>query len=240
MNIYLFFLLVLFKSFAQIQNGKIVYGLEMVMPVQLTEQNMLQKSYTEAIENSQFLSFTLNFNSELSYFIINDAIGKDDYGYFYAKLFSGYKGEVYQNKSNSLSVIGGPFGNFILKKDTNNWELVNESKEIEGFICYKALSEKVVVNYKKTSRYPVVAWYCPKIPISYGPNGYGDLPGLILELQVRNVVYGAKKVQFNLQKSSLIPEMKDYKIITEKELDEIIREHMSNSKKTFVKPSDKF
>jgi len=240
MKINLIFLLIFFKSCAQIQNGRIEYMLNMEIPSELIEQNMLKKSYSEAVENAKYLNFTLNFNAEISHFEINDAMGKDDYGYFYAKLFSGYKGEVYQDKNNSLSVIGGPFGNFVLKKDSNNWVLINESKEIEGFTCYKAVSEKVVVNSKKTSRFPVIAWYCPKIPISYGPNGYGNLPGLILELQVRNVVFGVKKIDLNLEKSPLIPKMKDYKMVTEGELDKIISEHMNSSKNTFIKPSDKF
>jgi GLPGLI family protein len=229
-------LLISFICVGQIQNGRIEYGINIEMPVELQAPNSFKTSYSEAIENAKYLNFTLVFNQETSIFSIIDAIGRDDQGYFYAKLFSGYKGEVYQNKEGSLSVLGGEFGNYILKKKSNEWELINETKEIEGFLCYKAASTKTVVNSKGTFQFPVIAWYCPKIPFSYGPNGYGDLPGLILELQVRNVVFGIKKMDLNLDKEPIIPKIKEYKMITEKELNEII----DKNKNSFKKPKDKF
>lgn len=229
-------ILLTFTSIGQIKNGVIQYGINIEMPAELKEPNSFKTSYLEAIENAKHLNFTLNFNQETSVFNIINAIGRDDQGYFYAKLFSGYKGEVYQSKESTLSVLGGEFGNFILKKEPNEWELTNETKEIEGFLCYKATSKKVVINTKGTFQFPVIAWYCPKIPFSYGPNGYGNLPGLILELQVRNVVFGVKKIDLNLEKTPLIPKIKDYKIVTEKELNEII----NNNKNSFKKPKDKF
>ena len=225
-----------FISTAQIQNGRIEYGLNIEMPIELKESNSFKTSYKEAIENAKYLNFTLNFNKEISVFSIIDAIGRDDGGYFYAKLFSGYKGAVYQNKDGSLSVLGGEFGNYILKKAPNEWELINETKEIEGFLCYKATSTKIVINSKGTFQFPVIAWYCPKIPLSYGPNGYGNLPGLILELQVRNIIFGIKKIDLNLDKSPIIPKIKDYKIINEKELSEII----DKNEGSFKKPKNKF
>ena len=120
--------------------------------------------------------------------------------------------------------------------------MVNESKEIEGFWCYKATSTKVVVNRKGTFRFPIIAWYCPKIPFSFGPNGYGNLPGLILELQVRNVVYGVKKIDLNLKKMPTLPIPKDYPVITNEQFDEIIKSGIGerNFKSGFVKPTDKF
>ena len=229
-------LFISFISVAQIQNGRIEYGINIEMPAELQAPNSFKTSYAEAIENAKYLNFTLIFNQEISVFSIINAIGLDDQGYFYAKLFSGYRGEVYQNKEGSLSVLGGEFGNYILKKESNEWELINETKEIEGFICYKATSSKVVVNSKGTFQFPVIAWYCPKIPLSYGPSGYGNLPGLILELQVRNVVFGIKKLDLNLDKEPIIPKIKEYKMITEKELNEII----DKNKNSFKKPKDKF
>jgi GLPGLI family protein len=49
------------------------------------------------------------------------------------------------------------------------------------------------------------------------------LPGLILELQVRNVLFGVKKIELNLEKAPVLPKMKDYKIIDEKEFAQLIR-----------------
>jgi GLPGLI family protein len=60
-----------------------------------------------------------------------------------------------------------------LKKDKKNrMNLENETKEINGFVCYK--TEKKVVNRVEFLDL-TIAWYCPQIPLSYGPNGYGGL-----------------------------------------------------------------
>jgi GLPGLI family protein len=75
-----------------------------------------------------------------------------------------------------------------------NWKFLNESKLIDGYECYKTTNEYIVINSKGKFRHPVVAWYCPQLPYSFGPADYGGLPGLILELQVRNNVFGVEKI----------------------------------------------
>lgn len=58
-----------------------------------------------------------------------------------------------------------------------NWKLINETKTILGYTCYKATHNREGGN-------PVIvtAWYCPEIPYQFGPKGYAGLPGLILEI----------------------------------------------------------
>ena len=102
----------------------------------------------------------------------------------------------------------------------------NETKEIQGLLCFKAISVKTIINTSGTFKFPIVAWYCPKIPLSFGPNGFGNLPGLILELQVRNVLFGVKKIDLNQTKEPVLLSMKDYKIVTEKELEEIMQKKL--------------
>jgi GLPGLI family protein len=221
--LYIIICLPILNCFGQIQNAKIEYGITIETFEGLEKTTHLKKSYGKAIESAKYLDFTLYISQENSLFTINDALSIEDDGYFYAKLVSGYKGDIYQNKKNSLSVISNEFGNFILKKEAKtDWVLINETKEIEGFLCFKATSVNTIDNGKGIFRFPVIAWYCPKIPFSYGPNGYGNLPGLILELQVRNILFGVKKIDLNLEKNPIIRKIADYKVITEKELNEII------------------
>ena len=230
-----------FSFFGQIQNGKIEYNVNIEMLEGLNEGGALKRQYTEAVENAKYLSFTLLFDKENALFSINEGLGVENTDLFMTKLTAGYINEVYQKKEFSLSEVGKVFGNYLLKKEAiKDWELVNETKEIEGFLCYKATSTKVVVNPKGTFKFPIIAWYCPKIPLSFGPNGYGNLPGLILELQVRNVVYGVKKIDLNLEKPPILKKIKDYKIINQEEYDEIIKQNRDNYKNAFIKPESKF
>ncbi len=56
------------------------------------------------------------------------------------------------------------------------WKMLNEMKEVAGYICMKAETRDTVNNIV------VHAWYTDKIPHGGGPEGYGGLPGMILAL----------------------------------------------------------
>jgi GLPGLI family protein len=228
-----------FLSPAQIQNGKIGYGVSIEM-IEGFKGTIMEKPYNESINNAKYLSFTLLFNKVNAVFSSDEGLEVEDKDVFMSKVSAGYMNEVFQNKDFSLCAVNG-FGNYLLKTDAvKDWVLVNETKEIEGFLCYKATSSKKGVNTGVV--FPVTAWYCPKIPFSYGPNGYGNLPGLILELQVRNVVYGVKKIDLNLSKPPVLGKPKDYPIINQEEFDQKVMAAYKNGafKNGFKKPEDKF
>jgi GLPGLI family protein len=84
-----------------------------------------------------------------------------------------------------------------------NWELLNETKKICGFTCYKAIAKIEVVypitNEKKIEL--ITAWYTPNINVSFGPIDRDGLPGLVLETSFKNIYYIAQKVILNPKKS---------------------------------------
>ena len=132
-------------------------------------------------------------------------------------IFTGYSGEIYTEKDTLFSYSKILANNTYIKTSSKiNWYLTNEKKIIDGYECYKATSEYVVINPKGEFRHPVVAWYCPQIPYSFGPKGYNGLPGLILELQVRNVTFGVESIVFKSEKDFEINK-KSMKILNEEE-----------------------
>lgn len=68
----------------------------------------------------------------------------------------------------------------------NKWQLKDETKEIETFVCKKA-----VLNYKGRDW---VAWYCPEIALPYGPYKFSGLPGLIVQISDISGEYGFRLV----------------------------------------------
>lgn len=60
------------------------------------------------------------------------------------------------------------------------WKILNEIREIEGYLCMKAETKDTVKNQV------IHAWFTDAIPVSGGPEGFGGLPGLILELDKNN------------------------------------------------------
>ena len=206
----------------QVKNGTVEYGLSIEMLEGLRDNGPFKKLYSEAVNNAQYLTFNLLFDKQNSFFSLNKGLEIGENNNQLAIVASGYKGVIYQTKDFALSELDKSFGNFLLKNELYEWTLVNETKEIQGFLCYKATAIKTIINTKGNFKFPVIAWYCPKIPLSFGPNGFGNLPGLILELQVRNVLFGVKKIEMNLNNPPVLPKIKEYKIIDEKELEKMI------------------
>lgn len=64
------------------------------------------------------------------------------------------------------------------------WQLTDETKEILGYPCQKAILSKE--SAKKYGADPqmgdVIAWFTPEIETQLGPKLYAGLPGLILEI----------------------------------------------------------
>jgi len=60
------------------------------------------------------------------------------------------------------------------------WKILNEIKEIEGYLCMKAQTIDTVKGQT------IHAWFTDGIPMSGGPEGFGGLPGMILELDIND------------------------------------------------------
>ncbi len=104
----------------------------------------------------------------------------------------------------------------------SKWNLHNDVKQIANFTCYKA----TLNGYEEYSAtpYTVEAWYTTDIPSSYGPIGYGGLPGLILELRYKDFIFVAQKVILNpSDKLLVIPEPILKNIIDEDKLVGLMR-----------------
>lgn len=118
----------------------------------------------------------------------------------------------------------------VLHKINKNWNLTSETKIINNYLCYKAISERVTVTKDKSITVNIIAWYCPAIAFQNGPKGFGGLPGLILELQDGRITYLANKI--NIDKNLKIELKKaEGKITTEEEAKEKIQEFISDLEK---------
>lgn len=111
----------------------------------------------------------------------------------------------------------------------SNWVFVNETKIIDGYICFKATKE---IFYKRTNvKSNNIAWYTPDIPVPYGPAGYGGLPGLILQLEIgTKVTYLVSKVILNPTKKVEIPTLKEGEKINLEEMVFLMQEARKGTK----------
>ncbi len=137
---------------------------------------------------------------------------------------------VYTNLESSKTVqqenfMGRKFLITSDKAEKQKWKLENVTKEIAGYACRRA-------TMKDDKGEEVVAWYAPKLQISSGPKGYGQLPGMILKLETRSdsgpVAITAKDIQLGVENEIKPP--KKGKKVTKEQFDKIVREKMEEFK----------
>jgi len=227
MKKFIFIFLINLFTFAQTKTGTVKYSLVIQEDSQLSSDKFLKDYFKSAMENSKYVSLTLDFNQNEMVFYADDSMNLDGQDINFSLAFGGVSSLYYKDKANLVyySAINNPdFGKIVIKEDIKiKWTLVNETKMINNYLCYKATSTKIIDNGKQgIFTRPVIAWYCPEIPVPFGPKEYGGLPGLILELQEKNLLYGVTKIDFDPKKEVVItkPEGKiltqnEFKVMTE-------------------------
>ncbi|MCB0430354.1 MAG: GLPGLI family protein [Flavobacteriales bacterium] len=138
--------------------------------------------------------------------------------------------EVYQNLAEGRAVSQQDFMGklFLVKMDMKDqkWKLTPESDTIAGYLCQKATSMKDTLQ--------VEAWFCPQIPVSAGPVGFGQLPGLILKLNVeKRYQVQATKVTFEPVDEASFHEPDKGKEVTEEEFTELVKEKMKEMREMY-------
>lgn len=194
-----FLLIFFYSTLVFSQNYEIDYGLKIIEDDYFLKDPYLKEMYLNAMEGASKLKFQLLTNDSISYFTLKEDLNTKS-SLTKSALIEGsvkekitiFKDSVYSNNTEGLYKKN----TYLITEPLNkNWTLTTESKKIDSYTCYKATSEYIVVNPAGTFRHPVVAWYCPAIPISHGPNGFGGLPGLILEIQIKKALFGAVKIK---------------------------------------------
>ena len=117
-----------------------------------------------------------------------------------------------------------------------DWELTGETKNIGNYTCYKAVYEReeesIEINMidgevkeeKVTKKTTLVAWYTTDVPVSNGPNNYGGLPGLILEVNDGDLTIVCSELVLNPKKVKEIIEPVKGKIVARKKFEDIAKE----------------
>ncbi len=165
-------------------------------------------------------------------------------------------GDLYKNFGQSKSVLTSELGgkNFLVVDSIKPqpWKLSMETKQILGQNCHKAtrkmpapqMSMRVMTmggpgsaTTKDTTvqkpvaakEMEVVAWFADNIVSPVGPESYGQLPGVILELDIDNgrTVYTAKEIKATVDAKEL-KEPKKGKVVTQEEYRKLMMQMMQN------------
>lgn len=241
----IFFLLpfIFFHIFSYCQKpptGAVTYSYEFMMPEEYKNQsskrsnNMAYQAFLTSQRAAQHIEITLQFNGDEARSYVEPMMDMDGYSFKTVIAGSGYTNPIYNNLSTQETLVYSSENFFEKHKyvvELDNlkmqWKLLDETKTIKGYLCYKATGVYVIEGSDRIVEHPVMVWYSPEIPINFGPLGYGNLPGLIMELEVHTSRFTFKKIAFN-QKEIKIDKPDKGERISNQEYSRIVRETMRN------------
>lgn len=223
------FVMIGFVTNAQNIKGKVSYSKKTLIKRFNPENKKISKEQLKKfskienriIENEKNIVFTLFFNKNESSFEAEEILKKSDNPFIEGAIGPDGKGVFYNSKGKIIRRLNAYGQDFLIYKPTYNWKLKKETKTIGKYISYKAIlidSIKTRNGYKKEK---IIAWYTPKINASFGPLGYSGLPGLILELERRNIKYYATKININPKEKIIIIMPSKGKRVTQEEFYDI-------------------
>jgi GLPGLI family protein len=216
-----------------------------------------EKAFQDAMKKATEKKYLLTFNKGECLYEEQQALEqpeKPSSGMVISVSFSG-GGKKYLNlkdkKSRVEEEIFGKEFLIVEPLEKPDWKLLNETKKIGEYNCFKAelliqVTEKQKEEYKeflkkeeaKPSLFKmeepkdktIVAWYTPEIPVSFGPNNYWGLPGLILEINEDDTIILCSKVALNTKEKSKIKVPNTGDKVTQKQFDEIQKKKMDSMK----------
>ncbi|MEM6344406.1 MAG: GLPGLI family protein [Bacteroidota bacterium] len=99
------------------------------------------------------------------------------------------------------------------------WKITSEQKTFEDYVLMQATFED--------STRKIVAWFCPQIPVSGGPDAFTQLPGLVLEVDINDGERTLVATEVSLgEPAEAIEKPKKGKEITQEEFEAVVAEKM--------------
>lgn len=232
---------------AQNINGEVIYKKESLRflsqeeafikdneknPDFLSKVSLIDKNTKLILED---LKFKLVFNKSESIFKVGDFLELEKNKFYRAALGPEGSCIYYNNVKNDEHIrqVDAYGERFLVKNPSAVWVLTNEVKNIGNYQCYKATAIEVTQGTKGIINSEVVAWYAPELNIPFGPLGFSGLPGLIVELEYRNLRYSASKIDLKTDSKNAIKKPTQGKVVTKEEFDQIGNKTMKNLKNGF-------
>ncbi|SFZ90019.1 GLPGLI family protein [Flaviramulus basaltis] len=154
----------------------------------------------ELIKNSVDVDYSLVFNNNESIYQKIKVMDNDvNPSINLTKIAAGADNVFYFNLTTNENLYNnkGHDELFLISQKKYNWKLTKENRKIGKYNCYKAIA----LNDGKIS--DVIAWYTIDIPLGFGPKYYNGLPGLILELNTKQVSFKATKIKLSEKQKNI-------------------------------------
>jgi len=149
--------------------------------------------------------FVLTFNKDAS--VYNQKENDENYGYSWGEEDDIFIRNHVTKTTKDIRILLGK--KYVIEDaiPSYKWKILNELKDIAGYVCMKAETRDTVNNIL------IHAWFTDKIPVKSGPEGFSGLPGMILALDYNtdDVNIMATKVELVSDKPVVLPVPKKIK-----------------------------
>ena len=199
----------------------------------LSKEEKERAATTWANNDEQKQDFVLLFNEKQSYYSYPAKEDLSEGGYSWQKdEYKIYRDFEKEKRTDIIAMLGKTY---ILEDSLKvpKWKVMNKIKEIAGYMCMMAVTEDTIKNQQ------ITAWFADNIPVSAGPELYGGLPGMILELDINegDIVITAKKVEMKAVTEDMnIPKKLKGKKVTEPQYNTLVWTHIKDSMKAHRNP----
>lgn len=239
------FIVLIFSNYLMSQNLKIKYCENRIVKSDKLSEMPLEIKKIALKKNYYIL--TINSNKGISYYT-NDSLTKNIEGQFENEkrnenddvieittiktntTIRNIEKFYYKDISKNIMLFEFFNGDQLFQGDDTlqnwNWEIIEEQKTIEGYLCKKATSNWLGYNF--------TAWFTEDIPVNSGPEKFDGLPGLILYVGTPYYEYSAVSIETiynNVEISK--PNFQNNKTHTLSEIKTIMDQKMKN-----LKPSE--
>ena len=235
---------------AQQKEGKVIYSRTIQMQVELDDndhlQQMMPKNHTDKFE------FTFGNNQSLWKHIDEDEnTDVMDESRMQIKVMTPGQNDIVFNDFNIAKTIEQRdfMGKKFIVTDSFHrlhWKLTGETKNILGHVCQEAMAQRAgkriqmnIDNGKMEKKEindttNIIAWFTTDIPVPAGPEVQGQLPGLILALNLSKgrMVYQALEIQATADLAAIKAPAKGKKVTPDeftKERDKLMEEMQRNN-----------
>jgi GLPGLI family protein len=253
-------LLLLTILHAQQKQGKVVYERTAQLNIQINDNEeiarMLPKTRTD--------KFELTFGNNQSFWVHSDEEVDNDFGGgsgMQIKMVGPGQNDIVFHDFNTAKRIDQREmfdKKFIIEDSIRKltWKMSDETQTILGHVCRKATTQRIGQRMQMTMENgkmerkevsdttPIVAWFTTDIPVSAGPEVQGQLPGLILALDMNNgrMVYKATEISEKADLATIKAPTKgkkvtpeEYRTETAKMLDEMQRNNQGGGNRMIIR-----
>jgi len=190
----------------------------------ISQEEVDRMSLTWGNWNSKGRDYDLSFKKNKSLYELKEQESGDGYSWKPDKfiLTRDYKTN---QKFDIIETLGKVY---LIEEDIpkTKWKILNEIKEVAGYLCMKAETKNEVKGQT------IHAWFADGINFMGGPEGYGGLPGMILELDINDgdAIITATEVKLNDgEVDTSLPKKVKGKKISQSDLDEIVKKYIDDT-----------